>query len=108
MYGIDKEPEAVIHFSDCLTAMNVHMVIHKRLYGKNLANQPVLLIEVFNPRCPVEKIKIRHYDPRTIGDILFNRFKITDFDFCVRKVRHRLLYEFVCKFNFNLIFFYST
>ena len=100
VYGIDKDPEAVLHFSDSLTAMDVHTVIHKRLYGQNLANQPVLLIEAFHP-AGLKKIKIRHYDPRSIGEILYKDFRMTEFDLCVSKVSNWLLYEFVCKINFN-------
>ena len=67
--------------------MDLHTVIHKNLYGDSLANKPVLLLEAFNPRSG-EKIGIRHYDPRSLGQILYSEFKINEFDFTVRKIHH--------------------
>ena len=75
-----------MHLSDTLKCIDLHMVLHKRFFGEIVANKPVLLIEVVHPERFGEKILISHYNPMTIGDVLYSRFKVTEYDVYIRKV----------------------
>ena len=86
IYGIDENPEAVMHVSDCLSSIDLHIVLHKRFFGENPANQPVLMVQAVHRSLPGVYVKIAHYDPRSIGEILYRPHGFEEFDLYVRKV----------------------
>ena len=66
--------------------IELHLILHKRLFSHHANNQPVLLVSAIHQQQPLQETPIRHYDPRSLGEILFNPYVDPTFDVFVRKI----------------------